>query len=306
MGYVRIMGWRKIPGDLVFGSAMRLLRFLTLMFLPACADRAEPFSTKESRDQNGGGKAAIVEPAVHDAARREPADRVCETFDTGGSLTDTYFSQEHPIVSGRFTTDRMAAVSGAPSGELLPVSAGGDHELCYSESPGDIDAAHSMAVAPATDHHVDSVVSGYMGTALTGTFGGRTAGLMCRSSGKGWALDAYIVKAAFGSSGHNTVSFSLTAMKGGRIHPSYTADRSEQFALIFEEENVFIELRAVGDIITASCWKVQSTGEKILLDTLTMRHVAYASGAAGIYAFARGDKALFFDDICAVPIPPEP
>lgn len=285
---------------------MRLLRFLPLMLLPACADRAEPFSTKESRDPDGGGKAAIVESAVHDAAIREPADRVCETFDAGGSLTDTYFSRVHPIGTGRFTTDRMTDVSGSPSGELLPVSAGGDHELCYSEGPGGIAATHSMAVAPATGRHVDSMVSGYVGTALTDTFGGRTAGLMCRASGKGWALDAYVAKAAFGSFGHNTVSFSLSVMKGGRMHASYAADHSGKYALIFEEENVFIELRAVGDNITASFWKVRSSGEKTLLDTLTIRDDAFASGAAGIYAFARGDKALYFDDICAVPIPTEP
>lgn len=290
----------------IIGSVMRLLPILPLMFLSACADRAEPLSTKESRDSDGGGKAFIVEPAVHDAARRKPADSVCETFDAGGSLTNTYFSRMHLIGTGRFTTDRIAAVSGAPSGELLPVSAGGDHELCYSEGPGGIAATHSMAVAPATGRHVDSMVSGYMGTALTDTFGGRTAGLMCRASGKGWALDAYVAKAAFGSFGHNTVSFSLSVMKGGRMHSSYTSDRSGKFALIFEEENVFIELRAVGDIITASCWKVQSTGEKMLLDTLTIRDDAYASGAAGIYAFARGDRALYFDDICAAPISSEP
>ena len=294
------------PGRASFGIVMRLLPIMPLMLLSACAERAGPFSNKGTHGPDRGGKAAIVEPAVLGAARGQPADRVCETFDAGVSLTDTYFSRVHPMGSGRFAMDRIASVAGAPSGDFLPVSAGGDHELRYSEGPGGIAATHSMAVAPATGRHVDSMVSGYMGTALTDTFGARTAGLMCRASGKGWALDAYVAKAAFGFSGHNTVSFSLSVMKGGRMHSSYTADRSGKFALIFEEENVYIELRAVGDIITASCWKVQATGEKVLLDTLTIRDDAYTSGAAGIYALARGDKALYFDDICAAPISPEP
>lgn len=233
---------------------MRGSPILLFIFLSGCAHRTEPFVEKERSEPETGAKEAIVEKAIQDAPRKEPANTFIETFDAGESLTDTVFSRVHLIGTGRFTMDRIEAHSGAPSDESLPVSAGGDRELCYSEGPDGIAGTHSMAVAPTTAGNVDSLVSGYMGTRLADKFGGRTAGLMCRSSGKGWAIDAYVARATFGSFGHNSVSFSLSAMKRGIIKAQNTSDRSEKFDLNFNEENVFIELHAAGDIITAQCW----------------------------------------------------
>lgn len=282
---------------------MRLHPILPCMFLAACANREEPPPTAESRVADNSGKVVIVDSVVPSDETWETADGIFETFESAVTVKETHFSQLHLIGTGRFSLDRIRAEPGAPSGIRLPVSAGGDQELRYGEGPGGIAGSHSMAVAIATSGHVDSVVSGYMGASRTKKFGSLTAGLMCRASGKERELGAYVARASFGSHGHNTVSFSLSVKKNGTMHSSYPSDVSGKFPLNLEEENVFIELQAVGDSITASCWKVLPTGEKVHLDSLSIRDDSHTSGAAGIFAFARGENSLFFDDIRAVPIP---
>lgn len=284
-------------------SVMRLHPILPCMFLAACANREDPSPIAESRIANDSGKAVIADSVVPSAEKRETADGILETFESAGAVKETHFSQLHLIGAGSFSLDRIPSKPGAPSGIRLPVSAGGDQELRYGEGSGGIAGSHSMAVAIATSGHVDSVVSGYMGASRTKRFGSLTAGLMCRTSGEEREIDAYVAKASFGSYGQNTVSFSLSVMKNGNMHASYPSDVSGEFPLIFEEENVFIELRAVSDSITASCWKVLPTGEKVHLDSLSIRDDSHKSGAVGIFAFARGENSLFFDDIRAVPIP---
>lgn len=276
----------------------RLFCLFSCMSAIGCSDPSAVQPVLPFAADSGGSKESIENAMLSDKAEVTDRNSFVETFDRVLAMSDTCFSEVHLVGSGRFEIDSISEVPGAPGGELLPVSDDGDKEVRYYEGDGGIAGSHSMAVAPSTSGYFDSCVSGFLGASLTDVvFGSRTAGLMCRASGDGWAQSAYVAKVSFGSAKNEKVSFQLSLMKKGVIHADNVADRSGSFPFNFATENIYVELRSIGDQISASFWRVDGSGEKELLSKLSIEDGTLRSGGIGIYAFSRGDKSVFFDDI---------
>ncbi len=277
---------------------LRLLVLFPYIFLIGCMNPLRNPPVLSATASGGDGKVVIADPIPSVKSSADQTNDFDESFDRAKSMTETCFSEVHPIGTGRFEIDSLSGVAGAPTGESLPVSGGLDKELRYFEGEGGIAGSHSMAVAPFTAGYVDSCVSGFLGASVASeVFGSRTAGFIIRARGNGWAQDAYVATVSFGFGKNDKVSCHLALMKKGVIQKDNVSDHSGTYPLDYGTENVFLELKAIGDQITATFWRVDGSGQKEPLTTLSIQDDTLQAGGDGVFAFCRGNKSVFFDDI---------
>lgn len=227
-----------------------------------------------------------------------------EDFEGEFGASDSLFSDIYRSGSGQFVHDDLSEIANSPAGAQIPISRGGDRELRYFEGDGGIAGGHSMIVSPSTSNFSDSLISGYVGFSFDSIIGGVNGGFMSRVSGFGSQRSGYVASVVFHAFGPNTVAFGLGEMiqgvVGGGVGFSLV---SGGHALDFSEENVYIELLTEGDLVEASFWRVEQDGERSFLETLAASDTSYRDGANGLYAFARGENSVLFDDVSVLQIP---
>ncbi len=227
-----------------------------------------------------------------------------ESFDeVGSSWSNTFFPNEQIFGDGIFVREALGPGLGAPTtNPPLPINQGGDKEGRYFEQT----LAGTHCTTFSEEVLCDVLVDGYLAIGFPDPFGGRNVGFILRS-GSTPLPTAYVAEIAHNSG--TTARLHISLMCNHLIHASTVLASSEPFPVDLSNENYRLAFRAAGTQLTAELWRVSVSGGSILEEPIDLlaasgiQNVLSATdgtlvqGSVGVFAFARGDNSVFFDDV---------
>lgn len=225
---------------------------------------------------------------------------VTEAFETDFSAS-LFGGKQLLVGSGRFVTELPVAGPGTPdSVPALPVGAAGDKVVRYYEAGPDLAFTHSIALTSPLPEvpHAFQQIGGYIAIRATG-FGSPSGGLLLRASETpSSSVNGYV--ATINAASPSFATLSLCRITDGIINQQGVL-RTTVLSADFDRDNFRVLLTAAGNQITAEFWQVRVVNGAIVetkVAPLTATDTTYPQGGrAGLYAFSRGNNAVYFDDV---------
>ncbi len=232
---------------------------------------------------------------------------LAEDFDQSGSaLTYTCFPDETHSGGTVFVRETVQAATGAPNtAPALPINVGGDKECRYYEADYAPSHAYALMTGISENDFADGVIDGTIAAAMPVPWGSRDAGFVLRAQEGGNGMNCYF--ACFYNYVGNTGHFAISRLNNGI---GQTLLDSDDFPVDLQSENYRIRFRADGTMLTAWLWRVHvvdgavvetpidlNASEPGVQNVISAEDDELSSGRAGLFAFARGENSVFFDDV---------
>jgi len=232
--------------------------------------------------------------------------QVTESFDTSGNnwsnttFPDAYF--------GTFFREALGSGIGAPNASPpLPINQGGDKEGRQTSLGG----YRLTANVPANDV-ADVVIDGYVAIGSVSQKGTRSASFVARANVQTGKMNAYMADITQLTDSPN-VQLKLVRVRESIIGgPGSFRVTSRAFPVNSSSENFRLRFTVQGTQLSASVWRVSSTGETPVdlssnpgvQATLTTSDAELTSGRTGVHAFSLGGHSIFFDDVTVTDLLP--